>query len=104
MKDAFVIWVLILASSPIVNAANLRVQEGRPIVDGVFVNGHGPLRFLVDTGTNVNLIDADLARSIGLNATPQVEISSATGTVPASGSDGNDEEGSLMPTLKAPRQ
>ena len=40
----------------------MRVRDGRPIVDGVYVNGHGPYRFLVDTGTMRNLIDADLAR------------------------------------------
>jgi len=90
MKNTAVIWVLILALSPLVNAANLRVQDGRPIVDGVFVNGHGPYRFLVDTGTNVNLIDANLARSIGLNATFQVDLASATGKVPSPGSDGNE--------------
>jgi hypothetical protein len=90
MKNTAVIWVLILALSPLVNAANLRVQDGRPIVDGVFVNGHGPYRFLVDTGTNVNLIDANLARSIGLNATFQVDLASATGKVPTPGSDGNE--------------
>ena len=30
------------------------------------VNGHGPYRFLVDTGANVDLIESDLATSIGL--------------------------------------
>lgn len=70
------ICALILASGPLLHGANLRVQEGRPIVDGVFVNGHGPYRFLVDTGTNVNLIETNLARSIGLKATSQVDLAS----------------------------
>lgn len=48
--------MLTLMLSSLVNAANLRVEEGRPIVDGVYVNGDGPYRFLVDTGTNVNLV------------------------------------------------
>jgi hypothetical protein len=81
---------LILASSPLVNAMNLRVLEGRPIVDGVYVNGHGPYRFLLDTGTNVNLIDTNLARSIGLNAAFQIDLASATGKASLPGSDGNE--------------
>jgi hypothetical protein len=39
----------------------MRVEDGRPVVNGVFVNGRGPYRFLVDTGSNVNLIETDLA-------------------------------------------
>jgi hypothetical protein len=90
MRHITLICALILTSSPLVNATNLRVQEGRPIVDGVFVNGHGPYRFLVDTGTNVNLIDTNLARSIGLNPTFQVDLTSATSKTPTQGSDGNE--------------
>jgi hypothetical protein len=90
MKTTAVIWVLILALSPQVNAANLRIQDGRPIVDGVFVNGHGPYRFLVDTGTNVNLIDANLARKISMKATFQVDLASAAGKTLTPGSDGNE--------------
>jgi hypothetical protein len=81
---------LILASCPAVHGMNLRVQEGRPIVDGVYVNGHGPYRFLLDTGTNVNLIDANLGHSIGLNVTFQVDLGTATGKTSVSGSDGNE--------------
>jgi hypothetical protein len=32
------------------------VRDARPVVEGVYVNGHGPYRFLVD---NVDLMDAD---------------------------------------------
>jgi hypothetical protein len=90
MRHTTLVFALILASSPLVHATNLRVQQGRPIVDGVYVNGHGPFRFLVDTGSNVNLIDAKLARSIALTATFQVELASANGNTPVSGSDGNE--------------
>lgn len=90
MGHKTLICALILASSPLVHATNLRVQEGRPIVDGVYVNGHGPYRFLVDTGTNVNLIEANLAKSIGLNATFQVGLASASGKTSVPGSDGNE--------------
>jgi len=101
MRNTAVIWALILALTPLVNAANLRVQEDRPIVDGVFVNGHGPYRFLMDTGTNVNLIDVNLARKIGMNATFEVDLALASGKTPAAGSDGNEV---VLDTAKADRQ
>ncbi len=59
-------------------------------MDGVYVNGHGPYRFLVDSGANLSLIDAGLARTIGLNPTSQVDLASATGKTPVSESDGNE--------------
>jgi hypothetical protein len=81
---------LIITTVPGFACTQLQVREGRPIVDGVNVNGHGPFRFLVDTGSNVNLIETGIARRIGMNATFQVDLGSATGNVPASGSDGNE--------------
>lgn len=69
---------------------NLRVQEGRPIVDGVYVNGQGPFRFLIDTGSNVNFIETNLARKIGMNATFRTELASASGKTVVEGSTGND--------------
>ena len=66
----------------------MQVSGGRPIVDAVYLNGHGPYRFLVDTGTNVNLIDVNLARSIGLKATFRTQLTSSTGATSASGGDG----------------
>jgi len=86
----FLIWFLIIAASPMFGAAKLQVRDGRPIVDGVYINGHGPYRFLVDTGTNVNLIEAGLARKIGMNATFQVDLGSAIGKTRTAGSDGNE--------------
>jgi hypothetical protein len=59
-------------------------------VDGVFVNGHGPYRFLVDTGSNVNLIETGIAKKIGMTPAFQVELASAAGRVQTSGSDGNE--------------
>lgn len=67
----------------------LSVVEGRPVVDCVFVNGHGPYRFLVDTGANVNMIEPDLARKIGMKATFNVELASSSGKAAMPGSDGN---------------
>jgi hypothetical protein len=80
---------LIMARGPLLGEVKCKVRDGRPIVDGVFVNGHGPYRFLLDTGTNVNLIETGIAKKIGMNATFQVDLASAAGKVPASGSDGN---------------
>jgi hypothetical protein len=66
----------------------MRLSGGRPIVNGVYLNGHGPFRFLVDTGTNVNFIEANLARSIGLKATFRTQLTSSTGATSVSGGDG----------------
>jgi hypothetical protein len=55
--------------------------------DRVFVNGHGPYRFLLDTGTNLNLIETTLARSLGMTATFRTELESSTGAVSVSGVD-----------------
>src|SRR3984957_11016857 len=89
-RSRMLIFSLIIAAVPLFGGVKLQVREGRPIVDGVYLNGHGPYRFLVDTGTNVNLIDTNLARSIGLNATFHVDLASAAGKTLAMGSDGNE--------------
>jgi hypothetical protein len=81
------ICVLILAG-PLVNAVNLRVREGRPIVDGVYVNGHGPYRFLVDTGSTLNHLEPRLAQSIGLKPTFRTELTSSAGVTVAAGATG----------------
>jgi hypothetical protein len=81
---------LIISAGCLFGSVKLQLRDGRPIVDGVYVNGHGPYRFLVDTGSNVNLIEAGLARKIGMTPTFQVDLASAAGKVPLSGSDGNE--------------
>ncbi|MGD1069303.1 MAG: retropepsin-like aspartic protease [Bryobacteraceae bacterium] len=63
-------------------------MQGRPVVDGVFVNGHGPYRFLVDTATTSNHIEPGLAQAIGLKATFRTELATAVGTVTAPGGNG----------------
>jgi hypothetical protein len=101
---------LIIGTSSLYGGVRLQVRDGRPIVDGVYVNGHGPYRFLVDTGSNINLIETGLARKNGMAPTFQVELTSAAGKVPVSGSDGNevvldsakaDEQKFLFSTLDA---
>jgi hypothetical protein len=66
-------------------AVTLHVKDGRPIVDGVFVNGHGPYRFLLDTGATLNQIDPRLASTIGLTATFQTSLTSSSGVVAIGG-------------------
>ena len=80
--------LLRLAGVPVSAEVKLLVHDGLPIVDGVRVNGHGPYRFLVDTGSNVNLIEARLAQKIGLTATFRTELVSSSGMTIVPGSDG----------------
>ncbi len=69
-------------------ASNLKIVEGRPVVEGVFVNGHGPYSFLLDTGTTANHLDRKLAESIGLKPTFLSELISSTGLVYTPGAEG----------------
>src|SRR5579862_4480205 len=81
---------LIITTGCLFGGTKLQVRDGRPIVDGVYVNGHGPYRFLVDTGSNINLIETGIARKIGMNATFKVDLASSAGKTQTSGSDGNE--------------
>lgn len=73
-------------------AVKLQILEGRPLVDGVYVNGHGPYRFLLDTGANVNLIDSGVARKIGMTTTFEDIVESSIGATRLPGSDNNTIE------------
>src|SRR5262249_42324094 len=53
-------------------------------------DGHGPYRFLLDTGATLNQIEPKLARSIGLTETFQTTLTSSIGVRPAPGSDGHE--------------
>jgi hypothetical protein len=84
-----IVWLLAISACPLSGAVKLQVRDGRPFVDGVYVNGHGPYRFLLDTGTNINLIETGLARKIGMESTFEHEVESSTGKSLLPGSDGN---------------
>jgi hypothetical protein len=84
------IYSLIISTGSLFGGVRIQVREGRPIVDGVFVNGHGPYRFLLDTGSNVNLIEAGLARKTGMNPTFKVDFASPAGETQMPGSDDNE--------------
>jgi hypothetical protein len=79
-----------LAALPLWSEVKLQVRDGRPIIDGIYVNGHGPYRFLVDTGSNVNLIETGLAKKIGMNATFAVDLTSVSRKTSVHGSNGNE--------------
>lgn len=59
--------------------------QGRPIVQGVYVNGYGPYAFLLDTGTTANHMDAKLAKSIGFQPAFRSELFSSAGSIDAPG-------------------
>lgn len=81
--------VLAMTACPLTGAVKLLVREGRPFVDGVYVNSQGPYRFLLDTGANMNLIESRLARRIGMTTTFEDVVESAAGKTLMPGSDGN---------------
>src|ERR1700743_2662780 len=81
------VFALLVAPNPMTGAVRLQVIQGRPVVDGVYVNGHGPYRFLVDTATSLNHMEPRLAHSIGLVATYRTQLTSSLGTVVVEGSD-----------------
>ena len=89
LRDSVVLCLLALTAGPLPGAVKLLVREGRPFVDGVYVNGQGPYRFLIDTGTNMNLIEARLAKKIAMRTTFSEVVESATGKTVMPGSDGN---------------
>jgi hypothetical protein len=57
----------------------LKVTIGKPVVDGVFLNGHGPYWFLLDTGSQSNQVDSGLARKLGLAATLKLDLETPSG-------------------------
>ncbi len=57
----------------------LKVAAGSPVVEDVYLNGRGPYRFLLDTGTDTNLVEAKLARKLGIAATFQRKLITPAG-------------------------
>ncbi len=88
-RHGIALCVLALAAGPLSGAVKLLVRDGRPFVDGVYVNSQGPYRFLIDTGTNMNLIESRVARKIGMRTTFSEVVESAAGKTFMPGSDGN---------------
>jgi hypothetical protein len=63
----------------------LNTISGIPVVDGVFLNGRGPYRFVLDTGGQTNQVEESLAQKIGLARTFQVKMATAAGVIPVAG-------------------
>jgi hypothetical protein len=59
----------------------LNTLSGIPVVVGVFLNGNGPHRFLLDTGAQTNQVDASIARKLGLAPAFQVDMVTTAGTI-----------------------
>jgi hypothetical protein len=72
------------------NEIRLRVADGQPAVRCVFLNGQGPFRFLIDTGSQANLITPGLVQSLGLKATFRSGLVSAAGRAVTKGIGGID--------------
>lgn len=63
----------------------LSVVSGVPVVDGVYLNGHGPFRFVLDTGNQTNQIDRSLARKLRLPASFRSEMDTPGGSARVTG-------------------
>ncbi|MCC6389002.1 MAG: aspartyl protease family protein [Bryobacterales bacterium] len=50
------------------------------LVDGVWVNGQGPFRFLLDTGAQSTTLDTAIAERLGLRPSYRVEVISVNGS------------------------
>jgi hypothetical protein len=66
-------------SQPAQPTLKLMIVSGRPVVEGVYLNGQGPYRFLLDTGSQKNQVEAGLARKLGLAATFQRDLYTPAG-------------------------
>lgn len=51
----------------------------------MFLNGHGPYRFVLDTGAQTNQVEASIARKIGFAKTFHVKMATAAGVIPVDG-------------------
>jgi hypothetical protein len=88
MRYARLIGILILAAAAVAGAEyRIHLHDGRPVVDGVYVEGHGPYQFLVDTGAETNQLDGSLAREIGLRPKFRVEMATVSGVGTVNASD-----------------
>ena len=72
-------------AQPAQSTLKLTVLSGRPVIEGVYLNGQGPYRFLLDTGSQKNQVEAGLARKLGLAATFQRDLYTPSGPLHVQG-------------------
>ncbi|HVP00632.1 MAG TPA: retropepsin-like aspartic protease [Bryobacteraceae bacterium] len=80
--------IAMLAAGPACAGIRIQIARGHPIIDGIYVNGHGPYRFMVDTGATLNHLDLAMAQSIGLKPTFRTELTASSGTAIVTGASG----------------
>jgi len=61
------------------NAIPLRLAGRHLLVDGVYIDGAGPFRFVLDTGAQSSSLRTDVAERLGLRASFRVEAESVGG-------------------------
>src|SRR5262249_19282127 len=59
----------------------IRILAGAPVVDGVFIDGQGPFRFVLDTGAQSSMISTALAEKLGMKAVFRTVTVTQTGQV-----------------------
>ena len=71
-----------LYSAPTVSQTPIKlvISGGVPVVEGVFLNGNGPYRFIVDTGSQTNQVDPALAAKLGLQPAETVTLYTPSGS------------------------
>jgi Aspartyl protease len=74
--------ITVRGQTPIVTLQTWVDTYGRPTAQ-VMVNGHGPYKFIVDTGSNTSVVSSRIARLLGLPPLPDKIIHGVTGTAMA---------------------
>jgi hypothetical protein len=61
------------------SSVKLLIVSGKPVVDQIYLDGHGPYRFLLDLGSQTNQLEPELARKVGLLWKPEVVLYTPSG-------------------------
>lgn len=83
-KLCFIRLLLVLVAGPCLAQSpqpglRFEVIAGAPIVKEVYLNGQGPYRFIVDTGSETNQMEERLARELGISGNLQLEEATPSG-------------------------
>lgn len=74
--------IIVKAPTPIVTLQTWVDLYGRPTAD-VLLNGRGPFKFVVDTGSNTSVLSTRVARLLGLASLPERVVHGVTGATVA---------------------